>query len=308
MTQIIYNPTHLQHTPKFEYVDGKKFPHGDTPDRVEKIRTLLDGKYAFQKPTSTDQKILGQAHDPKYIEFLRQVKSKEYQYSGEFNKDHPDSMMTPYSIGTSTAAFGNVSSVLTATENISKETSFVLTRPPGHHAGYDHSMGICYLNNAFIAARDLVEQGYSVAILDFDNHHGNGTQDLTQQTNLPIKFVSIHESPDEEQSYLHKSGFTDENTTKTMNIPMADNCGTTRYLTAATQALDFCSDSDILVVSAGFDISPKDPHSRLSLDEKIFKELGNLIIQSQQKKIFLLEGGYYQGLETDVEEFLGSLG
>lgn len=303
--RVIYTPLHKLYKPKHELDEGVKVIHGDVPERVETILDRLQHRYFIFKARQKDDSAILRVHSQDYVNFLKQLSNKEDEFSPAFCRDDTKNMMNPYSRGTSKAVFGGVSTALSGVNMIlSGQDCFCLTRPPGHHAGYNYSQGVCYLNNAVIAARDLIEEGYSVAILDFDLHHGNGTQELIRGT--PIKYVSIHEDPNEEMSYIHKSGHTFENSKNNLNLPLLDGTKTEEYLKYFTQALDFCYGADVLLLSAGFDISPRDKHSRLLLDQSVFSDMGRLVSRSNQKKLILLEGGYYNPLlmAEDVADFI----
>jgi len=182
-----------------------------------------------------------------------------------------------------------------------------LCRPPGHHAGWNYSRGICYLNNAVIAAKYIYDQGFSVSILDFDLHHGNGTQELIKNTK--IKYASIHEDPAEKLSKVRDSGFSSENSENILNLPIADKTTSIEYLNKFKEAVLFCSDTDYLIICAGFDISQNDINSRLNVDNNIFNELGEALSVNNKPKLILLEGGYYSpdDLANDVYCFIQSI-
>src|SRR3989338_5028509 len=312
--KVVYSAKHLEHLPQVEFYKGKEYPHGDDPDRIEKIIERLQRRYEIVNGrTHADffirekqfRKDITRVHDPVYVDFLESVEHEEQVLKYDFNKDEPDNAMTPLSKGTANAAMYSAYTALTGAEvAIDHGDTFALTRPPGHHAGFDYSKGICYLNNAVIAATYLMNKGYSVSILDFDLHAPDGTLELAERFGLRV--ASLHENPDNMGSYVRNRGHVDENTEHILNIPLDDGIQTQEYLELFLTGMEHCRDSDVIIVSAGFDISPQDKHSRLALDETIFIELVRMFSNTTQKKLFVLEGGYYPPtkLADDVTDFL----
>lgn len=303
--KIIYNPSHKSFNPQVEYNEGIRKRHRDQPDRIENLVNILKHRYLVLNAKGGINSVVERVHSPEYINFLRRISSKEDLFSSDFNRDSDGNQMTPYSTSAVRSAFRNTNAVIQgANLSMDGDNTFILTRPPGHHAGYDYSMGICYLNNAVIAAKVIQEEGFRVGILDIDLHHANGTQELAIMHRIP--FASLHESPEENQSYIRDTGHTQNKHKNVLNIPLLNGTNDEVYLEELERALDFLSPNDFLVISAGFDISYHDKHSRLSLSDDIFERIGDRVAKFPSKKTVVLEGGYYDPnmMSGDISNFI----
>ncbi len=314
---IIYAPYHRLHKPTKEIHNGTPQDHGDQPGRIEAIVSALklEGHEIIEETLDKTGQIKA-VHSPEYVDFLLRLKKEPWSGRG-FNHDDLKNRMTPFSSGAAIAAIASASAAIKgAEEAFLGRDCFVLTRPPGHHAGYDYAQGICYLNNAAIAAyfiAGLGELGFSVAILDFDIHHGNGTQELVARAmlNKNIRYVSVHGDPDNPRLYVpNREIVKDYVPERILNLPVPGLSSNDEYLRIFQRAIDFCSDAQYLVISAGFDISSQDRHSVFSLEQSIFAEMGRMLGGLSQRKLILLEGGYYgreekyAPLAKDVNSFI----
>jgi acetoin utilization deacetylase AcuC-like enzyme len=184
----------------------------------------------------------------------------------------------------------------------SAEPSFVLARPPGHHALADRAMGFCIFGNAAIAATYALQQAGvdRVAILDWDVHHGNGTQALVEGT-ASIAYCSLHQSP----CYPY-SGFASETGghQNVLNRPMAPGAGRAEYQAAFTeQVLPLLKNfqPDLLIVSAGYDANRDDPLAEICLQPEDYGWFTTAILGMTRRIVFGLEGGYdYASLGASV--------
>lgn len=212
--------------------------------------------------------------------------------------DDPD---TPSYPGIADIAMISLSGALSAADAaLAGEPSFSLMRPPGHHAGKDRVAGFCYLNNLALAVARLqkAKPGLKVAIVDFDVHHGDGTESLVLGREN-TSFLSLHQYP----LYPGTGGQTRGNCE---NVPLEAGTDGDRWLRAFEPAFETLlrAKPDILAVSAGFDAYRGDPIAGLKLDRTTFKRIGSLLAQTKLPRFATLEGGYSEDLPLLVESFL----
>lgn len=180
------------------------------------------------------------------------------------------------------------------------EPSFSLMRPPGHHAGKDRVSGFCYLNNLALAVARLqkAKPGLKVGIIDFDVHHGDGTQELVLGRENTT-FLSLHQYP------LYPGTGLDTRA-NCWNIPLEAGTDGDAWLASFEPAFSLLLDKkpDVLAVSAGFDAYKGDPIAGLKLDRATFKRIGSLLGKTKLPRFATLEGGYSEDLPELVESFL----
>jgi acetoin utilization deacetylase AcuC-like enzyme len=200
--------------------------------------------------------------------------------------------------GTYQAAYASAQSAIAAAEAVGAgaRESFALSRPPGHHAYVDRASGFCYFNNAAIAAKILRKAYPRVAILDFDTHHGDGTQAIFYRRR-DVFFGSTHTDPS--AYYPHFAGYADERGAGegegfNLNLPLAPGCGDREFLTAVTRLAEAAKrfGAEALVVSAGWDAHRDDPLSKLNVTGEAYGRVGEILAALDLPSVIVQEGGY----------------
>lgn len=220
------------------------------------------------------------------------------------------------------AACTAVASSLTAAEEIwekgAAKRAFVIARPPGHHADREEAMGFCFFNTIACVAERLRElPGIErVFILDWDVHHGNGTQSIFEDRD-DVFYASIHRFPFYPGTgAAHELGFG-KGRGLTKNFPMSGGTGDTAYLDTIESSIVPLIDDyrpQAILVSAGFDAHRRDPLGGMRVSEQAFGLMTRMIVAAAEKHcagrlLSLLEGGYDpEGLTTSVEEHVLALG
>jgi acetoin utilization deacetylase AcuC-like enzyme len=205
----------------------------------------------------------------------------------------PDTLCTATSYEAALLAAG-------AAIEATRRGGFALARPPGHHAEPDRAMGFCLFNSAAVAARwaQAVEGVGRVAILDWDVHHGNGTEAIVRG-DPTILYCSLHQWP----FYPGTGGPADQGE-NVLNISLAAGTGDLGYLEAFGRAelaiAEF--EPELLLVSAGFDAHVDDPLAELDLSTAIFTELANRTLRLAPRVAAVLEGGYNLRTLPDLVE------
>ena len=256
-----------------------KHPTGSHPEKQERITALLQAFPGYDEPrrATVDEIVL--CHDRDYIAAIRRASEH-----GSTTYLDPDTICTPTSFDLALLAAG---SSIEAVER----SGFSFARPPGHHAFADRAMGFCLFNNVAIAARFALQQLdlRRVAILDWDVHHGNGTQDLFWNES-DVLFVSLHQWP-----FYPGSGGPDEGNETTVNVPLRAGSGDELYAEAMTSVVEPAIerfDPDLLLISAGYDAAVGDPLGGMQLTQAGYREMATRAGRLCERTAFVLEGGY----------------
>jgi acetoin utilization deacetylase AcuC-like enzyme len=269
--------------------------HPERPERVKVIQDALE-RYTFKTPVeflpaplaTRDQLI--RVHDKRYVDWIISIAP-----TAELIGIDADTWMNPYTLQAALRAAGSVPFAVDLVMQNNAETAFCNVRPPGHHAERERAMGFCIFNNVAIGAAHAMAQYHleRVAIIDFDVHHGNGTQDIFQHDNR-VLYCSSFEHP------LYP-GYDDEmDNAHILSVPLA--AGTTGdVFREKVQAAWFDKiagfQPQLIFFSAGFDAHTKDPLADLNLMEADYVWLTLQIakmakIYCDGRMVSVLEGGY----------------
>jgi acetoin utilization deacetylase AcuC-like enzyme len=270
--------------------------HPERPARIDAVvdgiaDAALDGAVTWAPARAADHEALARVHDPRYLEAIEQ-----FSAAGGGHLD-PDTPVAPGSFDTAAFAAGCGLVAIEALDRGDADAAFVAVRPPGHHATRARGQGFCLLNNIAVAAAALAERGERVLLLDWDVHHGNGTQDIFWD-DPRVLYVSTHQSP-----FYPGSGSASETggpsaAGATINFPFP--AGTTGD--AALAAIDEVVAPAVerfsptwVLVSAGFDAHRDDPLANLAWSAGDYALLARRVGEFapvRGRLVAFLEGGY----------------
>jgi acetoin utilization deacetylase AcuC-like enzyme len=267
--------------------------HPESPARLRAVMAALEKPdfAALQRetaPLATRANLL-LAHPDAYVDSLLRL-----QNLTELGSLDADTHAGPGSITAALHAAGAAIAAIDAVMQGRTDTAFCATRPPGHHAEASQAMGFCFFSTAAIAALHARKRwGLTrVAVVDFDVHHGNGTQHILQR-DPDFLYISSHQSPCYPGTgAAHETGIANN----VLNLPLAPGEGSTAFRAAwlhhAIPALKAFA-PDFLIISAGFDAHKADPLAQLMLETADFAWItAELMAASGGRMISLLEGGY----------------
>jgi len=291
--------------------------HPECPQRLEAVASALRAREvpgtAWASPRPCRARLLERVHDPAYVDQLDLLRGKTARLDA-------DTAVSPGSVVAARLAAGAAIDAVTAVVTGTARRAFALVRPPGHHAEFDHAMGFCLFNNiAIAAAHARAELGCDrVLVVDWDVHHGNGTQHAFIDR-PDILFFSTHQSPLwPGTGDVHEIG-VDAGIGFTINAPLPAGCGDAAYRAVFDELLTPVADDfspDLILVSAGFDADTRDPIGGMEVTSAGFGSLCGVVCDladrhCQGRLALVLEGGYdldalAQGAQACVEVMAGA--
>ncbi len=299
-TAFVYHPDYLNH----DTGPG----HPERPDRLRASLAALQQNDVWEQlhhidPTPANVEQIAYAHNPGYSEHIRQSCEKEI----------PLSYDTPVGHASYNIALLSTGGVLCAAKAVATKqvkNAFAMVRPPGHHATPGQSMGFCLFNNIAVTARYLQrEHGVGkVAIVDWDVHHGNGTQDIFYEDES-VFFFSIHQSPLYPGTGSKNEQGSGAARGTTMNVPMSPGSGDDEYRSVFEDVLGPALQNfspEFILISAGFDAHYLDPLANINITAEGFAKLTDLVLAfakdtASGKVVSALEGGYsLEGVSESV--------
>ena len=267
------------------------------PERADRVSVVVENlkknkKLIWKKPLKFDTKYLKIAHEADYIDEVE----NSFPKKGLHFLDG-DTIVSPGSRQASSDAVASIITGIDSVQNKEFKNVFCPVRPPGHHAEKNKAMGFCIYNNVAVGAHYLIEKYKlnKIAIIDFDVHHGNGTQDIFYD-NEKVLYISIHQYP-----FYPGTGANNEKGKhdNILNIPLPAGTNSEEYMNAYEHVLKKLKEfkPEFLLFSAGFDAHQDDPLAQFKLKSKDFYDITKKTLKVinervNNKVVSILEGGY----------------
>ncbi len=269
------------------------------PEKVDRVSVVIDNfkklnnkNLIWKKPSKFERSLLEITHNSDYVNFVE----KSFPKKGLSFLDG-DTVVSP---GSKEATIDAVGSIIAAIDGVQKKefkNAFCAVRPPGHHAEKNKAMGFCIYNNAAVGVNYLIKKYKlnKIAIIDFDVHHGNGTQDIFYN-NEKVLYISTHQFP-----YYPGSGTEQEKGkyNNIFNIPLPAGTTSEEYLNAYEFILKRINEfkPEFIILSAGFDAHKNDPLAQFQLESADFYKITKRTLALSKlycggKVVSILEGGY----------------
>ncbi|MGR9188667.1 histone deacetylase family protein [Rhizobium leguminosarum] len=290
-TRLYEHPIFLEHvTPA---------GHPERSDRIRAINVALEHPNferleRRQAPQANEDAVLLAHPEEHLIAIMREIPEEE----GEINQIEADTYASSKSLQAALTGIGGAMAAVDDVFTGRADNVFVAARPPGHHAEKMTAMGFCFFNNAAIAARHAqrAHGAERIAIVDWDVHHGNGTQDIFWD-DASVLFCSTHQMP-----LYPGTGAKDEKGTHNtiVNAPLSPNVGSDHFREAfKSRVLPALDDfrPDLIIISAGFDAHHRDPLAQINLTGEDFDWATGRVLEvadrhAKNRVVSLLEGGY----------------
>jgi len=285
------------------------------PEKIDRVTAIIDNfekknnkNLIWKKPLKFDPYFLINTHSPEYINQVNQ----SFPENGLSFLDG-DTVISPGSKDATKDAVGSIITAIDGVQNKDFKNAFCAVRPPGHHAEKEKAMGFCIFNNVAVGANYLIEKyKYNkIAIIDFDVHHGNGTQDIFYN-NKKVLYISTHQYP-----YYPGSGSEKERGkfNNILNIPLQAGTTSEQYLNAYDSVLKKIKEfkPEFLLFSAGFDAHIDDPLAQLKLSSEDFYKITKRTMEVSKpfcngNVVSILEGGYdLKALQDSTEKHVDAL-
>ena len=300
-------------------ITSESFKNHDTgpghPEQIARVSVIIENFKKFnnknilwKKPSIILDDIIKDTHDNNYIDLVK----NSFPDKG-FSSLDGDTIISPGSKEAIFDAAGSIISAIDGVENKEFKNAFCNVRPPGHHCNQNKAAGFCILNNIAIGAKYLLKKyKYNkIAIIDFDVHHGNGTQDIFYE-NENVLFISTHQYP-----YYPGTGSEKEKGkfNNIFNIPLPAGTNSEEYLNAFAFALKRLKEfkPEFVLISAGFDSHINDPLAQFKLETEDFYIITKRILEISKKfcngkVVSILEGGYdLQALQDSAKRHVDAL-
>lgn len=276
--------------------------HPESPDRMVAVNDAIDsvdeeqGGIIRYRPDPAPIQAIEAVHTRNYIRFV-----EETCLTGQHFLDQGDTQVCTESFDIARLAAGAAMLAVDAVIADQRKAAFSAARPPGHHTNASVPMGFCLFNNVAIAARHAQHtHGCDrILIVDWDVHHGNGTQDIFYDDNS-VFFLSLHQSPFYPGTGAANESGTGKGEGFTLNVPLPPNTGWNEYAPAFQNAMHRALDvfhPDLILISAGFDAHHDDPLGDFQLSSGNFADLTRIVTSlanttCQGRIVSILEGGY----------------
>jgi len=285
------------------------------PEKIDRVTAIIDNfkklnnkNLIWKKPSKYKRELLENTHNKDYINFVE----KSFPEKGLSFLDG-DTIISPGSKEATADAVGSIITAIDGVQNKEFHNAFCAVRPPGHHAERNKAMGFCIYNNVAVGTHYLLEKYKfnKVAIIDFDVHHGNGTQDIFYD-NEKVLYISTHQYP-----YYPGTGAEKEKGkyNNIFNIPLPAGTTSEEYLNAYEFVLKKIKEfkPEFILLSAGFDAHKDDPLAQFQLTSKDFYNLTKRTLNlaklyCEGKVVSILEGGYdLNALQESTEMHVNAL-